>query len=173
MLSFQFLIPGNTQVWRLIKRKVSTSTQLWWGCLWNETPILVSKFRKDIGKLRGSRRSATEIFRGLKNTSQFEAVEHALVQSGKEHPILGYNYLWRSYKMMKPKLSLQQHVVKKGKWPQAAPWEILIENIHYVSNAVLKQLPQSGCRISILGGFQNLSRKRHCWPDLMLTLAWL
>lgn len=121
--------------------------------------FLVPQFRKGIEKLRRSRRSATKIFRGLKHTSQAEAVELGLVQSGKEPPIVGYNYFWRSYR---------DNVVAGGKTRGSGHklhlgrFGVNIRKNHYVSNAALKQVSQSGCGISIPGSFQNLSGKRHC-----------
>lgn len=48
-----------------------------------------------------------------------------------------------------------------------------LEKIHCVSNGVLKQIFWTGCGMLTLGGLQNSPWKGHCWPGLVLTVAWL
>lgn len=49
----------------------------------------------------------------------------------------------------------------------------ILEKICCVSNGALKQIFWTGHGMFIPGGLQSLGGKRHCWPDLALTVAWL
>lgn len=49
----------------------------------------------------------------------------------------------------------------------------MVEKIHCVSNGALKQIFWIGRVRFTLRGLQNLPWKRHCWPHLVLTVAWL